>query len=498
MPRLSLLTSAPASPVRRAFGFALMLILLSSPFGAPGRPTSVRPQPEEPSLLFSWAQTSRDLGSVVLPATGTGGWHVGPFALRYRTVPSFTKDVTLEVIVAAPDSGHPTLPERFMLQYPRNWAKRPLKEKAVVVGFHSFSVSEKQIFLDTDLPFECARRGWMLVAPYGLKDENFANVGTQQSLENILLILHSLVGYNHERIYGVGFSMGGLNAVSYAMRHQDQGKPRFAAVVSHTGTVDMIREYDNADAFRQQRLRNPFHFGASPTNDPFEYERVSPALILNSGLLDPDKAPVCNALHIPFYFHANLADPNTELLAHTLELKNYLAFRGATVYENLTVDPVAGHSWTTLPMAQALDSVSIHSLPGPPQILDVFADRQDRWLYSDVLVKPDNTHARYQIEISPIQLSRVNSFRITQTENLDSVRLRLRAMGLDPTTDLTFECSSVDATSDVFVLKGYPTPPQALRVLRARSWNWTHDAARKELRIRIAYGRGSAKVLIRP
>ncbi len=479
----------------------IALSAVSTVSGVSARPSAVPATPqteEQPSSVFSWAQSNRDLGSVALPAAGTGGWHIGSFALRYRRVPSFTSDPTLEVIVAAPESGHPTLPERFMIQYPRDWARRPLQSKAVVVGFHSFSVSEKQIFLNTDLPFECQRRGWMLIAPYGLKDENFANVGSQNSLRSILFLVHTLLGFNHERIYGVGFSMGGLNAVSYAMRHQDPGEPRFAAVVNHTGTVDMVREYDAADAFRQLRLRNPYHFGVAPSVDPFPYERVSPALVLPSGMIDEKNTPISNALHIPFYFHANLADPNVELLANTLELKKYLTSHGATVYENLVVDPLAGHSWSTLPMAKALDAVSQHTLPGNPPVLKVSADRLGRWIYADVLAKPADVHSRFEVEVSPYRLARLNSFAIRNTENLDVVRLRLRAMGLDPQSELIFECSSADGTDDTLILKGFVNPPQALRVVQAASSSWTHDAANREIRIRIGYNAGPAKVLIRP
>lgn len=487
--------------LRRLLGFTLVLLLISSRSGVEGDPTAVRVAPqaqEEPSMLFSWAQTSSDLGSVTVPAVGAGGWHTGSFAMRYREVPSFTGDPTFEVIVAAPDSGHPILPERFMLQYPREWEHMEFKQKAVVVGFHSFSVSEKQIFLNTDLPFECQRRRWMLIAPYGLKDQNFANEGSQESLRNILLLVHSLIGYNHERIYGVGFSMGGLNAVSYAMRHQDPGDPRFAAVVNHTGTVDMIREYNSSDAFVQMRLRNQNHFGSSPSADPFVYERVSPALIDSNGSIDDDHAPISNAYHIPFFFHANLADPNVELLDHTLKLKNYLSFHGATVHENLVVDPVAGHSWSTLPMRSALDAISQYQLKVHPPALKVAADRTGRWLYVDVLAKPADLHARMEVEVSPFRLSRLNSFAITKTENLDSVLIRLRAMGLDPNVELIFEASSLDGTDDLLILKGYPNPPQALRVVQAASSSWTHDPIKRELRIQVSYNSGPAKVLIRP
>lgn len=494
------------SPLRKIFllrlpVLALVLCVLGSQAGAPGDPAAaVRPavSPEEPMLGFSWAQSARDLGSVVVPGANAVGWSAPGFAWRYRRVPSFTADPTFEVIVAAPDSGHPTLPERFLLQYPRDWNSKPVAERVCVVAFHSYSVSEKQIFLDTDLPFECAQRGWMLFAPYGLRDTNFGNVASQASLEAVLMQVYNLLGFNHERVYGVGFSMGGLCATSYAMRHLDPGTVRFAAVLNHTGTVDMVREYDRSDAFGQQRLRNPWHFGASPSVDPYAYDRVSPARLFPSGLLDASRAPVSSALHIPFYIHLNLADPNTELLAEALELENYLAFRGATVHEFLVNDPVAGHSWDTLPMGPALDVIQQHVLPGNPPAFEAFADREGTWLYSEVRGKARDRHARYEIEVSPLSLPTVNSFRISDTRDLDRVALRIRAMGLDPAQTLTFECSSLDGTSDTYVLRGYPNPPAAVRIVRAGRSTWWHDPVAGELHVNVAHRLGTAQVVIQP
>ena len=493
------------SSLRKVFLFrglfaALVFLLLGSHVWAPGEPGPrvLSPEPEEPTLGFSWAQTNRDLGTVTVPGATATGWSAPGYAWRYRQVPAFASDPTFEVVVTAPDSGHDSLPERFLLQYPRNWASKPSSERVLVVAFHSYSVSEKQIFLDTDLPFECAQRGWMLFAPYGLRDTNFANTASQASLETILLQIYNLLGYNHERVYGVGFSMGGLCATSYAMRHLDPGSPRFAAVLSHTGTVDMVREYDRSDAFAQQRLRNPWHFGAAPALDPYAYDRVSPARFFPSGLLDASRAPISSALHLPFYIHLNLADPNTEILAEAMELKNFLSFRGATVHELLVNDPVAGHSWSTLPMGPALDVLSQHTLPSNPPNFEAFADRSGVWLYSEVHGKSPDRHARYEIEVSPLNLPTVNSFRISETRDLDVVALRLRAMGLDPALPLTFECSSIDNSDDVYVLKGYPAPPAGVRIVRAGRSSWSHDPVAQELVIRVELRYGAAQVVILP
>ena len=47
----------------------------------------------------------------------------------------------------------------------------------------------------------------MLIAPYGLTDTSFANGQSQFSLQAVSHILYSLIPFNYQRVYGVGFSM---------------------------------------------------------------------------------------------------------------------------------------------------------------------------------------------------------------------------------------------------------------------------------------------------
>ena len=116
-----------------------------------------------------------------LPAEPTlGAWQAGPSNTLYRSIPSFTGDPSYEVLLLPPSSGHPTQAERFLLQFPADLLERPMQERAMVVGLHGFQQSEKSIFLNTELPWECASRGWILLAPYGMTDTHFGNVGSQQ------------------------------------------------------------------------------------------------------------------------------------------------------------------------------------------------------------------------------------------------------------------------------------------------------------------------------
>ncbi len=456
------------------------------------------PPGEEPMQMFSWAQTAADLGEVVVPGASAPGWSSSAWPMRWRSVPSFTSDPTYEVVVAPPLSGHPVLAERFLLQMPANFGMRPLSERAVVVAYHSWSTSEKQVFLSTDLPQECAARGWMLFAPYGLRDTNFANVDSQASCKRILEFLYTLQPFDSGRVYGVGFSMGALNALSFGMRHLDPGGLRFAGIVAHTPTVDVLRAFAGADPATQAKLANPWHFGAGPDVDPFAYERISPARVMNSGLIDDDAAPALNLLHIPVYLHVNLADPNAELVQHALELSSFLTQRGGSVTERLVNDPVGGHTWGTMSTADALDTMAPARLPAHPKQFECFADRPGRIHYSEVLGKPDGRHARFQVEVSPLRFPTSNAFAVRGTRDLDQLLLRVRGMGLDPLQPFVFDVRSVDGTEDVIFLDGLATRPQAVSIVDGGPSTWSWDSARRRLRVDLSLARGWARVTVTP
>jgi len=454
---------------------------------------------EEPQQLFRWAIAAEDLGSVRLPAATSGLWQNGPSGILYRSVPSFSGDPTFEVLIRAPFSGSALYPERILVQIPPDFAQKPFHERAVVVGFHKYSVSEKDIFLNTTLPYEAARRGWMLIAPYGLTDTNFGNPSSQASFAAVAHIVYSLMPFNYRRVYGVGFSMGGLSVLSFAMRHLDPQQLQFAGVVVHTPTLDMLGAYDSSPPLIQWLLEDAQHFGGTPAQVGFEYERISPVRFFPNGLVDPDKAPVINFEHRPIYLHANLADPNTKLVSGMISLRNFLQQRGATVVEDLVFEPTLGHDWVTLDMGPALDYVSAFELEAlPPPTIEIFADNPGRWLHSEVVTIAPDSFGRFRLELAPLVTGVLNSFALEETRNLDEIRLEFVQLGLDPNSPLRFVHSSADGTSDTLRIAGFSGPPAAISVEGgAPAWSNYH-APTGELWIRPTTDGHAVQVQIVP
>jgi len=472
---------------RRALPFALTLAALAVPAGAQ----------EEPQGTFTWAQQSTDLGSVVAPAVELDdSWRPGPYGISYRAIPTFSGDPTVEVIFPPVVSGHPTAFERAIVQFPASFLERDQAERAVAIGFHSFGVSEKDVFLNSQLPWECKRRGWMLVAPYGLSDTNFANPAAQESLETLLRVIYQVIPFNYRRIYTVGFSMGGLSAISFAMRHQDPLGVRVAGVISHTGPVDLVRQHADGALYMQLLLEQESHFDGSPDFNPFAYDRISPARFDEFGAIDPERAPVVNLHDVRVFLHSNLADPNTELLQDSLHLKEFLMTRGARVREHMTTDPIFGHSWATLPLRDALDYVAASMLDEIPLDAAVFADRPTGFGATEVRELTWDVHARYRVQAAPKELG-ANSFRLDQTRDLIEVAVRLDMLGLDPTLPLTFQVESADGTGDTVVLMGYDLPPRSVRSDSMQlPWSWDMDSG--ELRIETTGGGKAVTLDVQP
>jgi len=439
---------------------------------------------EEPQLAFSWAVTKAELGVVSLPVQpGIGGWQPGLSNTLYRPIPSFTGDPTYEVLVLPPTSGHQSQPERFLLQFPSDLLDRPLAERALVVGLHGFQQSEKSIFLNTELPWECASRGWILVAPYGMTDTHFGNVRSQEALEACVRVVYRAMPFNHRRVYAVGFSMGGLAALSFGMRHLDVHGLRFAGVAVHTAPLDLMRSWNNASPPLRELLANELHFGVTPDEDAFEWERVSPVRFLESGVVDPTHAPVDNLLHIPVLLHANLADPLPQLVEGIQELKNHLLLRGAIVEESLVFEPTAGHSWGTMDFVATLDFLGEQGLGPIPDDSTLSCDRAGGWLGSELRAMQAGAHARYRLERGPASVGHTNAFALTDTRGVDELAIDVAAFGLDASAPLSFLHASADETHDAIVLTGYASEPGSVSVDGIAPRSVVFDEESHELRI---------------
>jgi pimeloyl-ACP methyl ester carboxylesterase len=433
-----------------------------------------------PTLLGAESGT---LGPVQAPL-GLRGWFVDPEGGWVgRPVQGPTTDPTYEILLFPPKSGHPSKIERFTLQVPAGPNLPPPSERALVIGFHPFGVSEKSVFNASGLPQICEQRGWYLLAPYGLIDTNFGNLESQLAVDAAVAWMGKYLGVTRPRVFTVGFSMGGLGALSYAMRNLDpRGPVRIAGVVHHTGTVDVVGQYDTGTLQLKQLMVGPDHFGGTPLQVPFAWDRVNPLRVVG-GVADATKAPVVNLKDVPFYLHWNAQDPNTQLVAWNRALRDYLLSQGAAVVVN-EVNAGATHAWSTLQMSTAIAHLA-PSLPPAPGALggnfaEIFADRTAAYRASEVRAIEPSTVARYRIALP---FGGGNAVGLQGVRGARRIALDTSALSLSPSAPLSVTTWTTDGKPTTIVLRGYASAPSQVLVGGAPPFAVFHDATAKELTI---------------
>jgi predicted esterase len=476
------------------FALASVPAVAQAPGGGPGvkTPTGSLP-PIVAATPFQWS-TKLGLGAVKVPMPGQFGWFaVTGENLEARAVPSLTGDPTIEAIFYPPASGSPTNAERVTFQFPLDPASIP-GSGALVLAFHSFSVSEKDIWVNTQLAQICKERGWMLVAPYGLVDTHYGNVESQLALDTVMKTVGKYFSWDPDRVYAVGFSMGGGAALSYSMRHISSSELKIAGVINHTGTQDLIAEYNNAGIPMKQMLADDQHFHAPPTTEDgaFAYKRVSPS-IFTGGAVDPDLTPLRNLAHLPIYTFVNLDDPLSQLVSNNTAVSAYLQGEGMNV--NFVAAHKGGvHNWSTLDLDAALNWIQGFTLPANPTSATIFADELAPYFGTTVRAKPALRVAFYEFSAD----APTNSFQVHDTRDLDSLVLRLGPLGLDPSLAIGGSWSSQENSGDELVLRGYSVAPSQVLMNGTPSTTWTFDPVLGEVVIPIPAGPTSGVLLITP
>lgn len=449
---------------------------------------------------FAAAYTQPNTGPVPFAqAAASGAYSITPEGALWRVLPSVSGDPLLEVLLPPGVSGHPTLAERFKLQFPLNIGKIPVARRAMVLGFHHFGVSEQALFNpNTKLPMICQQRGWLLLAPFGLVDTNFANEPSQRALEAVLAFVDKYFDWNTERIYAVGFSMGGLNALSFGLRHQDPGSYRLAGLVSHVGTVDPIYAYNTGPLNLQLLMQNPLVFGGTPTSVPFNYERVTAGRINAGNAIDVNLAPSANLLDTRVYLSINQNDPETGLKTQNDALASYLSSKGLDLLVNKYSGPVL-HSWSTLDDVAACNWLESGLAPGAAPIngppVEIFADRPARYRFTEVRALSPARVARYSVVLGS---AGSNSFGVLGTRNLLELALDVGQLGLQTGQTLSFTTWSTDGTAPTFVIEDFPQTPSSIQVNGLAPASWAYDPASKELAIRPTSNGAFATVVIAP
>jgi hypothetical protein len=443
--------TAPAPPVPRASD-AGITSGLQTRHNAPPHSIVSKPFFDEPDL-----GGERDTSSGTANAT-TGGGNGWRRNARFAPVPG--EPGLFEVVLNNTGSGWL---EKFLLYVP---ALPPGQRAPMLVVFHKFGVSHWDAFFNTTFFEEAAARKWFVVAPLGATQASFSSLESQINVREALRFVASHYNVNPYKVYGVGFSMGGGSATSFAARSVDPASPMFAAIVNHTGGVSLANtyanEWDDDDADDNtpvpgQHLEVPDilenWFGGPPATHAFEYQRCS---MID---LDPSTRTVSsgtdmsrNISHVPVLDWMASNDPLVYLRDQTTAFDAHV--NGQNAHNSMTVVNADVHKWYTLDFHAACDWLSQFSLQ-MPRTASTLADQ-------------DGTYFWFQIEQSvggvftPVNWTvdtPNNRLTIWGTANLQRISVDATAAGLQYSGALKLNLNTSDGSGDQVLFENLPYEP---------------------------------------
>ncbi len=380
-----------------------------------------------------------------------------------------------EVVIPNTPSG---FQEKFLLQVPLKFgfANYPAP---LLVFFHEFGASHTGIESRTEFMELGGARNWFVLSPLGASKKHYGSLESQSNMELAVAFTMQILGplVNHDRIYGVGFSMGGGAMLSFAARHQTNNQLRFAALVNHTGNASLKSVYVNEGVAVQDLLK--FWFGGSPSLFPFDYERCSTidydeitGQVFNSN----DMAR--NLVGTPIRNVVATNDPLPHLHEATENLHNHLVALGSTselieVFSN-------EHTWDNLDERETLDWLQQWTLAKPTSGR-VLADREVNWHGYTIEQQSNHLFTPFEWAVDVAQ----NSIELTKSQNLVSWTVSLPDMGLSgtPGTVLRIESQAADASQDTVHLIGLNGPPLNVTINGTSSSNFVWNSSTKVLSI---------------
>ena len=453
------------------FSLLLASFTLSVPLAQVG------PTPDQRPVVKSLADTAdpgddpRSLGALAPRAfngSSFGVTVINPISLGWMLG---GRPYTLDVLLTNLGSG---FAENFLFQMPLKIgaAKRPM-----LMVFHKFGSKANDPYLNTTFPLECTKRNWFMLTALGATKKSFSSLESQANRNDVLDWIMATYGeqIDTDRIYGVGFSMGGGSVVNWAARHLDPAGLQLAALVDHTGGVALEDTWANEVPAIKDILK--FWFGGPPGQFPFNYQRSS-AMSYKPGTTQVDqlKSMGTNLVHLPIKMINADEDPLVYLVDQTKSFRDFMTSLGALIaYEEVDNDQ---HEWSSLNEKEACDFLEAFSL-STPLSGDTLADRDGAWFWFDIEQDFSGAFTPFTWSID----SGANKLSIKNTANLKRVGLDLATAPLDSAKTLTINLSASDFFADIVDIDGYTGPPS--KVLRdgifTSAWAWDQGIERLTL-----------------
>ena len=381
----------------------------------------------------------------------------------------------------------------------------PTGNDPVILVFHGLGYDRHWLSnsgsndLDTELHAlmdEASSRGWITASieaggtmPFGPVPVSYANPEMDQRVTAVINELENAYGIRDRRIYTVGHSMGGADALNYAARHQDPYDWRIAAAWSWSGVIDVAHLGTNPNTHYLFWANSNFN------TDPLPYIAASSVKIdptcLTTGTLgtgyEERLSQIFNTAEIPVMVTRADADIPSAVCGYLTAEE----FAMGGQLPNLSLDPSfnANHAST-----EDFSASSIGDFFQGQRVSNTLPHRG----YKTVAVK-DGRYGHFDVALDNSVEPGAFGWEFTTTGGQNALALPLPLPNSLPVTGVSELRFRVDDSSGLesplvsnlwlyiyvhgttarlgFALENYPPPGPSLVTLNNNPTIWTYDAA---------------------
>ncbi len=352
--------------------------------------------------------------------------------------------------------------EIFWYQIPLSY--NPLgADIPLVVAYHGFGQSAQSVHLNSTVDDEADARGWLYLSVTGIDDQLFGTAAVQENVRAAILWMIANFNVDEDKIYGVGFSLGGGVMANMASRFRDPEDIMFASVASVSGAYDNTASYNLGDPALQAWLEQPFNYGGPPTTVPFSYRRTS-ALYFDPATYPPIPGTLLGAesmgtgLHTtPVYAVWDIFD-GTNGPKQNPQLNIYVESLGGTVDDHPIISgiqPPGNHSWTVLDEVEMFDYFDGKSTDRWPSDVYSLVDRDTAVSFFHFNTEEVEEFGTIEAHANP----GLGSLVIANVFNATDVIVDVTEAGLDGIWPLRVTVTNPDIRGIPVVLGGFDLPP---------------------------------------
>ena len=336
----------------------------------------------------------------------------------------------------------------------------------MVIAYHGFGSSAASVAAATTIDEEANARGWLYIAPTGIDDVLFGSPICQQNVEAAIQWMLDNFNVDPDRLYMVGFSMGGGVSANFAARRRDPDGMMIAALGIVSGTFDWTLLWSISLPAGKLILENPYNFKGKPFGFPFEYQQASTLHFTDAtypplpGVLDPTRSMGSNLGSVPTYVTWDVNDTLPDVLAEEAVFVGLMAGLGGTlVSKPVSGTPAPTHSWAVLDEADLFEFFDGKSVDRTPDIFEALLDQSGRVSWVEVTQRFTGTFSR----VTGVAIPALRTLTAQDVQNAKVLATQVEMAGITGPADVHVAVASDDAYGFNLQINNLSAPPAWLK-----------------------------------